>query len=445
MKLASNHDVKDLSLSSKGVDRIEWAGHNMPVVRKIRGRFTKEKPLKRLRVAACLHVTTETANLMLALRDGGAEVTLCASNPLSTQDDVAAALVKEYGIATFSIKGEDNDTYYKHLATTLDAKPQFTMDDGADLVSMLHSKRRDILPKVRGGTEETTTGVIRLRSLAQEGQKQQALKATGTEGQKVRSIAAAKGLAYPIVAVNDAKTKHFFDNRYGTGQSTLDGIIRATNILLAGLRVVVAGYGWCGRGFAMRAKGLGANVIVTEVDPVCAIEATMDGFLVMPMAEAAELGDVFITLTGNKHVIRKEHFKHMKDGAIVANSGHFNVELDLEALAGIAKERRPVREFVEEFKLPNGRRIYILAEGRLINLSAAEGHPAQVMDMSFANQALSMEHLAKYAAELEPDVYPVPEEIDREVAKLKLDSMGLHIDTLTKEQVKYLSSWEEGT
>jgi adenosylhomocysteinase len=417
----------------------------MPVVRKIRGRFAKEKPLKRLRVAACLHVTTETANLMLALRDGGAEVVLCASNPLSTQDDVAAALVKEYGIATFSIKGEDNDTYYKHLAATLDAKPQFTMDDGADLVSMLHSKRRDLLPKVRGGTEETTTGVIRLRSLAQEGQKQKALRATGTEGQKVRSIAEAKGLAYPIVAVNDAKTKHFFDNRYGTGQSTLDGIIRATNILLAGLKVVVAGYGWCGRGFAMRAKGLGANVIVTEVDPVCAIEATMDGFLVMPMDEAAEQGDVFVTLTGNKHVIRKEHFKRMKDGAIVANSGHFNIELDLEALAGMAKERRPIREFMEEFKLPNGRRIYVLAEGRLINLSAAEGHPAQVMDMSFANQALSMEHLAKHAEELEPDVYPVPEEIDREIAKLKLDSMGLNIDTLTKEQVKYLSSWEEGT
>ncbi|UCF80069.1 MAG: adenosylhomocysteinase [Acidobacteriota bacterium] len=445
MKLASNHDVKDLSLSSKGMDRIEWAGHNMPVVRKIRGRFAKEKPLKNLRIAACLHVTTETANLMLTLRDGGARVALCASNPLSTQDDVAAALVKEYGVATFSIKGEDNDTYYKHLASTLDAKPQFTMDDGADLVSMLHSKRRNLLPKVQGGTEETTTGVIRLRSLAQEGQKQQALKATGTEGQKVRSIAAAKGLAYPIVAVNDAKTKHFFDNRYGTGQSTIDGIIRATNILLAGLKVVVAGYGWCGRGFAMRAKGHGANVIVTEVDPVCAIEATMDGFLVMPMAEAAEQGDVFVTLTGNKHVIRKEHFRRMKDGAIVANSGHFNIELDLEALAGIAKERRPIREFMEEFKLPNGRRIYVLAEGRLINLSAAEGHPAQVMDMSFANQALSMEYLAQHAAELEPDVYPVPEEIDREVAKLKLDSMGLNIDTLTKEQVKYLSSWEEGT
>jgi adenosylhomocysteinase len=411
MKLTSTHDVKDLSLSSKGVNRIEWAGQNMPVVRKIRERFAKEKPLKGLRIAACLHVTTETANLMLALRDGGAEVALCASNPLSTQDDVAAALVKEYGIATFSIKGEDNDTYYEHLSSALDAKPQFTMDDGADLVSMLHSKRRNLLPKVQGGTEETTTGVIRLRSLAQEGQKQQALKATGTEGQKVRSIAAAKGLAYPIVAVNDAKTKHFFDNRYGTGQSTIDGIIRATNILLAGLKVVVAGYGWCGRGFAMRAKGHGANVIVTEV----------------------------------KHVIRKEHFRRMKDGAIVANSGHFNIELDLEALAGMAKGRRPIREFMEEFKLPNGRRIYVLAEGRLINLSAAEGHPAQVMDMSFANQALSMEYLAKHAEELEPDVYPVPEEIDREVAKLKLDSMGLNIDTLTKEQVKYLSSWEEGT
>jgi adenosylhomocysteinase len=416
------HDVKDLSLCAKGVARVEWAGRNMPVVAAIRERFAREKPLRGIRIAACLHVTTETANLMLALRDGGAEAALCASNPLSTQDDAAAALVSEYGIATYAIKGVDHEGYYRHIESTLNSKPHVTMDDGADLVTMLHTKRKDLADGVFGGTEETTTGVIRLRSMAADGI-----------------------LRYPVIAINDAQTKHFFDNRYGTGQSTLDGIIRATNVLLAGLKVVVAGYGWCGRGVAGRAKGLGANVIVTETDPLRALEASMDGFWVMPMAEAAAQGDIFITLTGNKHVVRWEHFEKMKDGAIVANSGHFNVELDLETLEKKASAKRRTREFVDEFTLPNKRRVYVLGEGRLINLAAAEGHPAQVMDMSFANQALSLEYLAKNRGALSKGVHSVPADIDRSVARLKLQSMGLAIDSLTKEQEKYLASWEEGT
>jgi adenosylhomocysteinase len=392
------------------------------VLESIRKRFLKEQPLKGLRVSACLHVTSETANLMIALRDGGADAVLCASNPLSTQDEVAASLNRDYNIPTFAIKGEDNDTYYSHLSAALEHKPQFTMDDGADLVTMLLTKRTDLVPNVIAGTEETTTGVIRLRAMAKDGT-----------------------LKYPIIAVNDAMTKHFFDNRYGTGQSTIDGVIRATNVLLAGLKVVVAGYGWCGRGVAMRAKGLGADVIVTEIDPVKGIEAAMDGFRVMPMAEAVKEGDVYITVTGNKSVIRGEHFEHMKSGAIVCNSGHFNVEIDIPALEKLATGKREVRPMVDEYQLKNGRKVYLLAEGRLVNLSTAEGHPASVMDMSFANQSLSAEYLRANHKNLKPQVYVVPEHLDKEIARLKLDSMGHRLDKLTAEQEHYLASWQEGT
>jgi adenosylhomocysteinase len=416
------YDVKDIKLADKGKLRIEWANQSMPVLNLIRKRFQKEKPLKGVRLAACLHVTTETASLMQTLKAGGADVVLCASNPLSTQDDVAASLVKHDRIPTFSIKGEDGKTYYKHIMSALDIKPQMTMDDGADVVSVLHTKRKDLLPGVIGGTEETTTGVIRLRSMA----------ATGV-------------LKYPIIAVNDAQTKHFFDNRYGTGQSTIDGIIRATNRLLAGSIFVVAGYGWCGRGLASRAKGMGANVIVTEIDPLKSIEAVMDGFQVMPMAEAAKVGDIFVTVTGDIKVIRKEHFRVMKDGAIVCNTGHFNVEIDLEALDKMKKKKRVIRDFVEEFTMPNGRKINILGEGRLINLAAAEGHPSSVMDMSFANQALAAEYMLKNSKKLKKQVYGVPEDIDKEIARLKLNAMGVRIDKLTPEQKKYLASWEMGT
>ncbi len=415
-------DVKDLALADAGKRRIEWAAQSMPVLATIRKQFIKSQPLAGMRVAACLHVTTETANLMITLRDGGANIALCASNPLSTQDDVAAALVREYGIPTFSIKGESNDVYYQHINAALDHAPQITMDDGADVVGALHTKRKDALKNVIGGTEETTTGVIRLRAMAKEGV-----------------------LAYPIIAVNDALTKHLFDNRYGTGQSTIDGIIRATNILLAGLNVVVAGYGWCGRGFAMRARGLGANVIVTEIDPTKAIEALMDGFRVMTMHEAAAIGDVFCTVTGNKNVIARDHFEKLKSGAILANSGHFNVEIDLETLGSMASSRREARPFVEEFAMRDGRKIYVLGEGRLINLAAAEGHPASVMDMSFANQALSAEYMVKNHAKLEKKVYSVPEELDKQVAKMKLEAMGVGIDRLTPEQEEYLAGWSEGT
>ncbi len=417
-----SHDVKDLRLAEEGVRRIDWAAREMPVVNAIRERFAKEQPLKGVRVGACLHVTTETANLMLALRDGGAQVVLCASNPLSTQDDVAAALVAEYGIATFAIKGEDNDTYYRHIDAVLDSKPQLTMDDGADIVARLHKDRTDLLEHIIGGTEETTTGVVRLRALAGEGK-----------------------LRYPIVAVNEADTKHMFDNRYGTGQSTLDGITRATNILWAGKDVVIAGYGWCGRGVATRARGMGAHVIVTEIDPLKALEAVMDGFRVMPMAEAAKIGDFFITLTGDINVIDRHHMEAMKDGAIVANSGHFNDEINLVALAAMAEGRRQVRPFVEEFKLGDGRKIFVLGEGRLINLVEAEGHPAAVMDMSFANQALCAEYVVNNEKKLKNEVYPVPADIDADIARLKLASMNIYIDTLTDEQQKYLTSWESGT
>ena len=415
-------DVKDRGLAAKGRSRIEWADEQMPVVRSIRTRFARELPLKGLRVAACLHVTSETANLARTLAAGGAEVRLCGSNPLSTQDDVAAALVEIYGIPTFAIKGEDNDTYYRHIIEAIEGRPQVTMDDGADLVSVLHSKRRDLLPGVVGGTEETTTGVIRLTSMATEGV-----------------------LAYPIVAVNDAMTKHFFDNRYGTGQSTLDGIIRATNLLIAGLKFVVAGYGWCGRGVAMRARGLGAQVLVTEVEPVKALEAVMDGYQVVPMLEAARQADILVTLTGNKHVLRKEHFEVMKDGAVVANSGHFNVEIDIPALEALAKGRERIRDFVDQYTLRDGRRVNLLGEGRLVNLAAAEGHPASVMDMSFANQALACEYIAREGKSLPRKVHPVPPEIDRSIARLKLESLGVRIDALTSEQQSYLSSWSEGT
>jgi adenosylhomocysteinase len=415
-------DVKDLSLADMGKRRTEWAFQSMPVLQTIRKQFIKTQPLAGLRVAACLHVTTETANLMITLRDGGASLVLCASNPLSTQDDVAATLVRDYNIPVYAIKGEDNDSYYSHIMAAIDHKPHLTMDDGCDLVHTLHTKRQDGLAEVVGGTEETTTGVIRLRAMSREGV-----------------------LRYPVIAVNDALTKHLFDNRYGTGQSTLDGIIRSTNILLAGMTVVVAGYGWCGRGFAMRARGLGANVIVTEVDPTKAIEALMDGFRVMSMNEAAEIGDLFVTLTGNKSVIAKDHFERLKSGAILANSGHFNVEIDLETLGKMASSRRPVREFVEEYAMRDGRRVYVLGEGRLINLAAAEGHPASVMDMSFANQALSLEYLVKNHAGLEKKVYAVPEELDKRVARMKLESMGVKIDRLTPEQERYLASWSEGT
>ena len=415
-------DVKDLNLAEGGRRRIEWADREMPVLRQIRERFEKERPLEGVRISACLHVTTETANLMRTLAAGGADVVLTASNPLSTQDDVAAALVNIYEIPVFAIKGEDNATYYKHLEAAIAHKPHITMDDGADLVSTLHKEHRDLLPNVVGGTEETTTGVIRLRAMAKDG-----------------------ALEFPVIAVNDAMTKHLFDNRYGTGQSTIDGIIRATNILLAGKTFVVAGYGWCARGLAMRARGMGANVIVTEVDPMKALEAVMDGFRVMPMLEAAPQGDIFCTLTGDINVIDKHHFEAMKDGAIVANSGHFNVEINIPSLEEMAEEKRRVRPFVDAYYLPDGRTIHILGEGRLVNLAAAEGHPASVMDMSFANQALSAEYMYQHASDLKKTVYTVPEDIDREIARLKLAAMGVNIDTLTDEQIEYLNSWQHGT
>ena len=414
--------VLDTSLASQGVSRIEWAAREMPVVRQIRARFAEEKPLNGLRVAACLHVTTETANLMLAFQDGGAEVALCASNPLSTQDDVAAALVAEYGIPTFAIKGEDRDTYYGHIMSALDSRPNITMDDGADLVAVLHTERTEQLSEVVGGTEETTTGVIRLNSLAEEGR-----------------------LNYPIIAVNDADTKHFFDNRYGTGQSTLDGITRATNMLWAGKRVVICGYGWCGRGVALRARGMGAHTIVTEINPIRALEAAMDGHQVMTMAEAAEVGDIFLTVTGGMNAVGRDHIAAMKDGAVMANSGHFNVEIDIGALEEMSDGKQTVRPFVEEYLMDDGRKLYLLGEGRLINLAAAEGHPSAVMDMSFANQAMSVEYLAQTGHTLERKVYVVPRDIDEEVGRLKLQSMGIQIDTLTAEQEKYLASWDIGT
>ena len=417
-----NYHVKDLALAEKGQLRIEWAYQSMPVLHLITERFEKEKPLQGVRMALCLHVTTETANLARALKAGGAEVAVCASNPLSTQDDVAAALVKYDDIAVYAIKGEDRDTYYSHIYAVLDKKPMITMDDGADLVSTLHSEKADLLEYVEAGTEETTTGVIRLKAMAQDG-----------------------ALKYPVIAVNDANTKHFFDNRYGTGQSTVDGIIRATNRLVAGSNFVVCGYGWCGRGVAMRASGMGANVIVTEVDPLRALEAVMDGYRVMTIGDAAKIGDFFCTVTGDIHVIRREHFQVMKSGAIVANSGHFNVELDLEGLAEISTARRMIRDFVEEFTIEDGKRIYVLGEGRLINLAAAEGHPSSVMDMSFANQALAAEYVIKNKGKIALGVYPVPKEIDEEIALLKLKAMGVEIDVLTDEQRKYLSSWEMGT
>jgi adenosylhomocysteinase len=419
---ADNYDIADIKLVSTGKSRIEWAEQNMPVLRLIRERFTKEKPLQGVNLACCLHVTTETANLMITLKAGGARSALCASNPLSTQDDVAAALVKEHGVSVFAVRGEDKRTYYRHIHQVLDRVPRLTMDDGADLVSTLHSERKELIGSIIGGTEETTTGVIRLKAMADDG-----------------------ALLYPIIAVNDSKTKHFFDNRYGTGQSTIDGILRATNALLAGSIFVVAGYGWCGRGLAVRARGMGAQVIVTEVDAVKAIEAAMDGFQVMPLARAARIGDIFVTLTGNVGVIRAEHFERMKDGAIVCNSGHFNVEVDLAALEKIKIKKRRVREFVEEYTLSGGKRINILGEGRLINLAAAEGHPAMVMDMSFANQALAAEYLVKNGAKFDKRVFVIPEKIDRHIAALKLRSMGIHIDHLTAEQRRYLSSWEMGT
>jgi adenosylhomocysteinase len=419
----SNYDIKDINQAEGGRRRIDWAEREMPVLRLIRERFEKEKPLKGMRVSACLHVTTETANLMRTLQAGGADIVLTASNPLSTQDDVAAALVNQWEIPTYAIKGEDNVTYYKHIGAALDHKPQMTMDDGADLVSTIHKERRELLDEIVGGTEETTTGVIRLRAMA-----------------------ADKALQFPVVAVNDAMTKHFFDNRYGTGQSTIDGIIRATNVLLAGKVFVVVGYGWCARGLAMRARGMGAQVVVTEVDPLKALEAVMDGYQVMPMAKAAVIGDIFCTLTGDINVVDKHHFEVMKDGAIVANSGHFNVEINIPGLQEMSTGKpKLVRPFVEQYEMKDGRKINLLGEGRLINLAAAEGHPASVMDMSFANQALSAEYMVKNADKLEKNVYTVPAEIDAEIARLKLEAMGVTIDTLTEEQVKYLNSWEEGT
>jgi adenosylhomocysteinase len=419
---AKNHDVADLSLAPKGQMRIDWADRHMPVLASIRARFEREKPLDGIRLGLCLHVTTETANLVRTLIGGGAEVALCASNPLSTQDDVAAALVKNYGAEVYAVNGEDNDRYYSHINAVCDKHPMMTMDDGADVIGVLHGERQDQLSEVIGGTEETTTGVIRLKALEAEGR-----------------------LGFPIIAVNEANTKHLFDNRYGTGQSTLDGVIRATNVLIAGKRVVVFGYGWCGRGVAMRAKGLGAHVIVCEVDPLRALEAVMDGYEVMPGIDAAREGDIFITVTGDKHAIGGQHIAVMRSGAIIANSGHFNVEIDIPALEEMSVARREARPFVEEFELGDGRRMFLLGEGRLINLAAAEGHPAAVMDMSFANQALSAEHMAKHASELEKQVYVVPEEIDREIARLKLETMGVAIDSLTAEQERYLSSWDQGT
>ncbi|HEV8251372.1 MAG TPA: adenosylhomocysteinase [Gaiellaceae bacterium] len=422
MATTKRYDVKDLGLAPEGVRRIAWADRQMPVLAAIRQRFETEQPLSGYRVSACLHVTTETANLMRTLKAGGGDVVLCASNPLSTQDDVAAALVSEYDIPVFAIKGEDNDTYYAHIEAAVDHRPHLTMDDGADVIGVLHSHRREQLGDIIAGTEETTTGVIRLKALEREG-----------------------ALGFPIIAVNDALTKHMFDNRYGTGQSTIDGIVRATNVLLAGKRFVVAGYGWVGKGVSQRARGLGAHVIVTEVDPLHALEAAMDGFEVMPMERAAEVGDLFCTATGDKSVIRKEHLRRMKDGAILANTGHFNVEIEIPALRSLAVETREARQFVKEFTLEDGRRLYLVADGRLVNLAAAEGHPALVMDMSFANQALSLEYAVQHAAELERRVYPVPDEIDRDIARLKLATMGLEIDQLTEEQERYLASWQEGT
>ncbi|AEA33870.1 adenosylhomocysteinase [Hippea maritima] len=417
-----DYDVKDLSLADAGKDRIEWAFQTMDVLKSIQEDFEENKPLKGKTIGACLHVTTETANLVITLKKGGADVYLCASNPLSTQDDVAAALVKHYDIPVFAIKGEDRDTYYKHLNAVLDKKPNITMDDGADLVSLLHSERKELIKNIIGSTEETTTGVIRLKSMEKNGV-----------------------LAFPVIAVNDANTKHMFDNRYGTGQSTIDGILRATNRLIAGSVFVVCGYGWCGKGLASRAKGMGANVIVTETDALRALEAVMDGFRVMPIKEAAKIGDFFCTVTGDIHVIRKEHFELMKDGTIVANSGHFDVEIDVKGLRGIAVSQRDIRPFVREYKLKNGRRIYLLAEGRLVNLSAAEGHPSSVMDMSFANQALSAKYLVEHGSELEKKVYKVPDELDAMIASLKLKSLGVEHDELTEEQKEYLSSWTIGT
>jgi adenosylhomocysteinase len=422
MATTKRNDVKDLGLAPEGIRRVEWADRQMPVLAAIRQRFEAEQPLAGYRVSACLHVTSETANLMRALKAGGADVVLCASNPLSTQDDVAAALVAEYDIPSFAIKGEDNDTYYAHIEAAVDHRPHLTMDDGADVIGVLHSHRREQLGDIIAGTEETTTGVIRLKALEREG-----------------------ALGFPIIAVNDALTKHMFDNRYGTGQSTIDGIVRATNVLLAGKRFVVAGYGWVGKGVASRARGLGAHVIVTEVDPLHALEAVMDGFDVMSMDRAAEVGDLFCTATGDKSVIRREHLERMRDGAILANTGHFNVEIEIPALRSIAAETREARQFVEEFTLEDGRRLYLVADGRLVNLAAAEGHPALVMDMSFANQALSLEYAVQHAPELERRVYPVPEEIDKEIARLKLATMGVEIDRLTEEQERYLASWQEGT
>jgi adenosylhomocysteinase len=415
-------DVKNLDLADQGKKRIEWANQSMKVLQLIRKEFIKHQPLQGVRISACLHVTSETANLAITLRDGGADCVVCASNPLSTQDEVAASLVRDYNIPVFAIKGEDNETYYQHILAALDHRPQITMDDGADLVTTLLTKRQGEAAIVIGGTEETTTGVIRLRAMAKDGV-----------------------LPYPIIAVNDAHTKHMFDNRYGTGQSTIDGVVRCTNVLLAGSKFVVAGYGWCGRGLAMRARGMGADVIVTEVDPTRALEAVMDGYRVMSMAEAARLGDVFVTVTGDKNVIAREHFDLMKDGAVLANSGHFNVEIDIPALKNMASSKRATREFVEEYVMKDGRRLYLLGDGRLINLAAAEGHPASVMDMSFANQALAAEYLVKNHAQMEKNVYAVPEEQDKRVARLKLESMGIKIDRLTPQQEEYLASWSEGT
>ncbi|MGH3105308.1 MAG: adenosylhomocysteinase [Gaiellaceae bacterium] len=422
MATTKRFDVKNLALSTEGVRRIEWADRQMPVLAAIRERFEREQPLAGFRISACLHVTTETANLARTLKAGGADVVLCASNPLSTQDDAAAALVDEYDISVFAIKGEDNDTYYRHIEAAVDHKPQLTMDDGADVIGVLHSHRREQLGDIIAGTEETTTGVIRLKALERDG-----------------------ALGFPVIAVNEAKTKHMFDNRYGTGQSTIDGIIRATNVLFAGKRFVIAGYGWVGRGVASRARGMGAHVIVTEVDPMRALEAAMDGFEVLPMERAAEVGDLFCTATGDKSVINRPHLERMKDGAILANTGHFNVEIEIPALRSLAVETRQARELVEEFTLGDGRRLYLIADGRLVNLSAAEGHPALVMDMSFANQALSAEYAIANAGTLERKVYVVPEEIDNEIARLKLETMGVKIDALTDEQAKYLASWDEGT
>ena len=422
MAATKRYDVKDLALASEGVRRIAWADRQMPVLAAIRERFEREQPLAGQRVSACLHVTTETANLARTLKSGGADVVLCASNPLSTQDDVAAALVEEYEIAVFAIKGEDNDTYYRHIESAVDHRPHLTMDDGADVIGVLHSHRREQLGDVVAGTEETTTGVIRLKALEREGK-----------------------LGFPVIAVNEARTKHLFDNRYGTGQSTIDGIIRATNVLLAGKRFVIAGYGWVGRGVAMRARGMGAHVIVTEVEPIRALEAAMDGFEVMPMTRAAEIGDVFCTATGDKGVITRAHMEQMKDGAILANTGHFNVEIEIPALREMAVETREARALVDEFTMPDGRHLYLIGEGRLVNLAAAEGHPALVMDMSFANQALAAEWVVENGATLERKVYDVPREIDEQIARLKLETMGIGIDELTEEQARYLASWDEGT